>query len=98
MQTQGHNVCLVQPVCREALISALGPMGLGGALNERNPVGSCDQRASGDIRRSCYLLCQLHSVLIGEWLLLHVKQPRQSFGIVPEVNLVENIQSLCCNS
>lgn len=93
---RGDNVC---PVCLNRGFSLrLGPMGLGGALSERNPVESCDQSAWWGLRRSCYLLCQLHAVLVGEWFLLHVKQPRQSFGIIPEVNLVENTQTLCCNS
>lgn len=33
------------------------------------------------------LLSQLHSVLVGEWFLLHVKQPSQSFGIISKINL-----------
>lgn len=93
---RGDNVC---PVClNRGFYLCLGPMGLGGTLSERNPVESCDQSAWWSLRRSCYLLCQLHTVLVGEWFLLHVKQPRQSFGIIPEVNLVENTQTLCCNS
>lgn len=73
------------------------------ALNDRYPVESCDRSISWDPRKMCYLLSQLHSVLVGEWFLLHVKQPSQSFGIISKINLAENTQTPCsvapcCNS
>jgi hypothetical protein len=46
------------------------------------------------IQRWLYRFCKLHSVLVGEGLLLHVQQAGQGFGVISEINLAQNTQTI----